>query len=296
MDTQPSNSTTTRPLWRTQRWLMLRRLSQATVLTLFLAGPWLGLWLVKGNLNFSLTLGILPLADPFILLQSLLSRHGPERQALIGAALVLIFYLLAGGRVYCSWVCPMNPVTDAAHWLRRRLGIRTSAHLSRQTRYWLLGLALLLAVLSGTLAWELVNPVSMLHRGLLFGMGAAWAVVLAIFLFDLFIMDRGWCGHLCPTGACYSLLGRFSLIRVQTAGRKACDDCMDCFAVCPEPLVIRAPLKDVASPPLILSSNCTNCGRCIDVCARNVFSFGSRFHSPPKPGRPSAVPDDQHLS
>jgi ferredoxin-type protein NapH len=29
-----------------------------------------------------------------------------------------------------------------------------------------------LAAATGTIAWELVNPVSMLHRGLIFGIGA----------------------------------------------------------------------------------------------------------------------------
>ena len=37
--------------WATHRWLLLRRLSQLSVMALFMAGPWLGLWLVKGNLN-----------------------------------------------------------------------------------------------------------------------------------------------------------------------------------------------------------------------------------------------------
>ncbi|HDL6200451.1 TPA: quinol dehydrogenase ferredoxin subunit NapH, partial [Mannheimia haemolytica] len=27
----------------------------------------------------------------------------------------------------------------------------------------------------------------------------------------------------------------------------------------------------------ILSKDCITCGRCIDVCAENVFAFGSRF-------------------
>ena len=49
------------------------------------------------------------------------------------------FYLIVGGRVFCSWVCPVNIVTDFAEWLRRRLGIKGSAHFSDKTRYWLLG-------------------------------------------------------------------------------------------------------------------------------------------------------------
>ncbi|QDX82386.1 quinol dehydrogenase ferredoxin subunit NapH [Denitratisoma sp. DHT3] len=300
MNTVPATALSSpRSWWRARRWLLLRRLSQAGVLSLFLAGPWLGWWLVKGNLNFSLTLGTLPLADPYVLLQSLLSGHAPERLALIGAAIVLVFYLLVGGRAYCSWVCPLNPVTDAAHWLRRRLGIKGGAQLGRQVRYWILGMTLLLAIATGSLAWELINPVSMLHRGLIFGMGAAWLVVLAVFLFDLFVADRGWCGHLCPVGAFYSLPGRFSLLRVNASRRGDCDDCMDCYAVCPEPRVLRAPLKDMRTAPLILAPSCTNCGRCIDVCAKDVFSFGSRFHNShasSAAGRPSIAPDDQNPS
>jgi len=29
--------------------------------------------------------------------------------------------------------------------------------------------------------------------------------------------------------------------------------------------------------PVILDRNCTNCGRCIDVCSKDVFEFGTRF-------------------
>jgi ferredoxin-type protein NapH len=280
--------------WLAHKWLVLRRLSQAGILALFLAGPLFGLWIVKGNLNYSYTLDILPLTDPYVLLQSVLAGHAPERNALIGAAIVVAFYFLVGGRIYCSWVCPVNLVTDLADWLRERLGIKGGAHFSRHTRFWILGLTLVMAALTGTIVWELVNPVSMLHRGLIFGLGTAWVVVLGVFLFDLFVMNRGWCGHLCPVGAFYSLIGRFSSLRVAAVQRSACNDCMDCFIVCPEPLVIKSPLKDAdkGASPVILSPQCTNCGRCIDVCSKDVFAFGSRFVSSvvPVTGVPHAAP------
>lgn len=260
------------------KWLLLRRFSQIGILALFLVGPWFGLWIVKGNLSFSYTLGILPLADPYVVLQSLATGHVPEKLALIGVAIVVAFYLLVGGRTYCAWVCPVNLVTDLASWLRGRLGIKGGAHVSRQVRYWVLGMTFVAAAVSGTIAWEMVNPVTMMHRGLIFGIGFAWAVLLAVFLFDLFVMRQGWCGHLCPVGAFYSLIGRFSLVRVRLPERAACNDCMDCFAVCPEQQVIRPALKAIGgAPPLILEANCTNCGRCIDVCSKDVFAFGSRF-------------------
>lgn len=264
------------------RWLILRRLTQLGILALFLLGPLAGVWIVKGNLNYSYTLDFLPLTDPLVALQSALAGHLPETLGLTGVAIVVVFYLLFGGRVYCSWVCPVNMVTDAAGWLRRRLGIKGSAHIARATRYWMLGMVLLGSALTGVVLWELINPISMLHRGLIFGIGAAWTVVLAVFLFDLFVMSRGWCGHLCPVGAFYSLLGRWSPLRVAAPARQACNDCMDCFEVCPEPQVIRPALKGEAQGvgPVILARNCTNCGRCIDVCSKEVFTFGLRFNNP----------------
>lgn len=275
--------------WHAQRWLVARRAVQLVVLGLFLAGPWFGLWLVKGNLASSLTLGVLPLTDPYLLLQTLAAGHWPQRAAWLGAGLVLALYLLVGGRAYCAWVCPLNPVTDAAAWLRNRLGLKGGAHVTRRTRYALLAVTLIVAAASGTAAWELVNPVSLWQRGLIFGLGAGWAVVLAIFLFDLFVMRRGWCGHLCPVGAFYSLPGRASVLRVAAVGRDACNDCLDCFAVCPEPTVIRPALKGSGSP-VIGAANCTNCGRCIDVCAPQVFRFGTRWHTGARQ-EASRVPD-----
>jgi ferredoxin-type protein NapG len=62
--------------------------------------------------------------------------------------------------------------------------------------------------------------------------------------------------------------------RCTAARREACNDCADCYAVCPEPLVIKPALKAVdGAGPVIQSAQCTNCGRCIDVCSKDVFSL-----------------------
>lgn len=266
---------------RAHKWLLLRRSSQLGILLLFLLGPWMGIWIVKGNLASSLTLETLPLTDPYVLLQSLFASHGMETTALIGVLIVTVFYVLAGGRVYCAWVCPMNMVTDLASWLRIRLNIKGAALFPRSVRYWLLGTSLLLALLTGTMAWELVNPVSLLHRGIIFGMGFGWAIVLAVFLFELFVENHGWCGRLCPQGAFYSLLATVSPLRVSASAREHCNDCMDCYVICPEPQVISPALRGEEKNigPVILSPNCTNCGRCIDVCSKDVFHFSTRFHN-----------------
>lgn len=260
------------------RWLVLRRVSQTAVLALFLAGPLAGVWIVQGNLASSLTLGVLPLTDPYVALQSLAAGHVPYVTALAGAAIMVGFYLVVGGRAYCAWVCPVNPVTDAAAWLRRRLRLPPGRAPGDKLRYWLLGATLAGSWLTGTILWEWVNPVSMLHRGLIYGFGLGWAVILGIFLYDLAVAKHGWCGHVCPMGAFYATLGRAALLRVSARGRARCNDCMDCYAVCPEPLVITPALKGGASStPVILSGACNNCGRCIDVCSASVFRITHRY-------------------
>jgi len=267
--------------WLAHKWLIARRFSQLSILFLFLVGPWFGYWIVKGSLASSLTLSVLPLTDPYILLQSFIAGHDILSTAIIGALIVTVFYLFVGGRVFCSWVCPINIVTDAADWLRRRLNIKGGARFSSQTRYWILLMTLLLAIITTSISWELLNPVSLVHRGIIFGSAFALIVVISIFVFDLLISRKGWCGHLCPVGAFYSLLGRYSFIRVSASKRDNCDDCMDCFMVCPEEQVIKPALKGKSKGlgPVIMDINCTNCGRCIDVCAKNVFTFSSRFNN-----------------
>lgn len=260
------------------RYLLLRRISQLSMIALFLSGPLTGFWIFKGNLAASRFLDTIPLSDPFILMQSLVTGTIAGSTALLGGLLIAAFYLLSGGRAYCSWVCPVNILTDCAAWLRLRFRLREGMPLNRNTRYWMIGMVFAVSTLTGSLAWELINPVTILHRGLVFGIGLAWTIPLGIFAFDLFMSKRGWCGHLCPVGGFYSLLGRFSLLRVRADRREHCSNCLDCYAVCPEPQVISPALKgENGRGPLITAANCTNCGRCIDICAERVFSFGSRF-------------------
>jgi len=265
--------------FKAHRFLIARRVSQAGVLALFLLGPLVGLWIVKGNLNSSLTLGVLPLTDPYVLLQSFAARHWPETTAIMGAIIVAVFYALVGGRVYCSWACPVNLVTDAAAWLRQCLGLRGVSRLPRATRQGLLIMTFAVSAVAGVVAWEVINPVSMFHRGLIFGVGLAWVVILAVFLLDAFVSPRSWCGNLCPVGAFYGWLGHKSLVRVRADQRAQCNDCGDCYDVCPEPQVILPALKGAAKGvgPVILDAACTNCGRCIDICSKDVFGFGMRF-------------------
>ena len=274
-----STTTQTQRSWlQRYKWLILRRISQFSILGVFILSPMTDSWFIKGNLSSSLLMNSVPLTDPYLLIQSLFAGHSVTTTVLTGAAIVSIFYLIVGGRVYCSWVCPVNIATDTASWLRRKFKIKSASLFIKSTRYWLLGMSFLLAFISGTLAWELVNPVTIIQRGIISGLWISALLLLVIFVFDLFMSRDAWCGHICPVGAFYSLFGRLGLVRISAYNRQDCDDCMDCYAVCPEQQVIKPVLKNTDNSPVITGINCTNCGRCIDVCDKNVFKVTNRFN------------------
>ncbi len=259
---------------RAHRYLIARRLVQAAVMVLLIGGNLWGWTLLRGNLSSSIVLGAVPLADPFAVLQLLAAGGLLAADVLLGAAITLVFYALLGGRMFCAWVCPMNAVTDLANRLGRRFKTDTGSRrvIGRPARYFILAVALILSAILGVAAFEAVSPIGMLQRGLVFGMGAGWLAVAAVFLFDLLIQKNGFCGHVCPLGAFYALVGRVALLRVDHDHEK-CTECMDCLEVCPENQILA--LVGQASGS-VLDGVCTNCGRCIEVCPDEALSFSHR--------------------
>ncbi len=258
--------------WSAYRFLILRRLCQLSVIGLFIMGPTWGV--LEGNLSSSVLLGAVPMSDPLLLLQTMATGYWPETTAILGGIVVAGFYAIAGPRMFCGWVCPMNLVTDLAAWIRRKTGLKASYQWPSSLRYWLLAAILIGSAVSGTLLWTWLDPVSALHRGIIFGFGAGSVLILLVFLIDLLLVEHAWCGHLCPLGATYGVIGRYSLMRVTATNREQCNNCMDCYNVCPEPKILRQPLKE--GDRKIMSQDCISCGRCIDVCAEKVFEFRIR--------------------
>lgn len=263
-------------LW-SWRYFVLRRLTQFGILLMFLGTahwswePAKDVPLLTGNLSASKFAGLIPMADPFATLQIFVTGHMLQKEVAIGALIVLAFYALVGGRVYCAWVCPVNLVTDLAGWLRNRFGIKAQVYISRNTRYFVLVAALVLSGLMGVAAFEWVSPIGMTHREIIFGLGLGFQALLAIFLFDLLILKHGWCGHLCPLGAFWSVAGRrTSQLRVRFDAT-TCTHCGECAKVCPEPQVLNLKLLEQAG--YVYSGECSNCGRCTPICPEGSLSF-----------------------
>ena len=250
------------------RFLIARRAVQVSVLLLFFGtAHWgwkaLGQPVLAGNLSAGKFAGAIALADPFTILEVLATRHAVAGEALLGAAIVLAFYFFVGGRVFCAWVCPMNAVTDAARWVRLRLAVRDVFAIPPGVRYAMLGLSLVMSAIAGVAAFDWISPIAMMHREILYGAGLGLTSVLGVFLFDAFVLKHGWCGHLCPLGGFWSLVGRGAQVRV-AFDDASCTRCGDCLRVCPEPRVLN--FIEAARAGMVRHGECTNCAACIAIC------------------------------
>ena len=97
------------------KYLILRRISQITLLVLYFGANSFG-WKIRSvTMSSSSVLGVVPLTDPFAVLQMLAAGAALAFDVILGAIIIALFYAVIGGRAFCSWVCPVNMVTDAAN-------------------------------------------------------------------------------------------------------------------------------------------------------------------------------------
>jgi ferredoxin-type protein NapH len=270
-------------LIKKNRFLILRRIIQISIMLLFITGNVWDWKILQGDLSSSKLFDSIYLNDPFAILQMFISGALVSFELLIGALIVLIFYMIMGNRIFCSYVCPVNMITDLANYLRRKLSldnIQKKQPASRNIRYWVLSISLILSFIMGISAFEFISPISITHRAIIFGLGFGWSAMLVIFLFDLVVLKNGWCGHICPLGGFYALTGKVGLFKIKHNVNN-CTSCMKCKVVCPEMQVLKIISKKSGD---IQSSECISCSRCIEVCDDNALSFSIRDFNNKKKG------------
>ncbi len=251
-----------------------RNRKQILVYTQFArGGPW------------SLELAGVSMTDPLAGAESIAASKRAPWTLWVGLFIPLAVAVLLG-RVFCSWVCPMNLLLEMTDKLRRLLGFLelppADLHFSRWIKYGLLGTGLVLAAVVSLPVLGAVYPPAVVSRELhemvfaiferaeqgnlgfrVGGLTLMSAFIAGIALFEITVSRRWWCRYICPGGALYSLLGRARVVRVKRNAPR-CTDCGICDEVCPWAL---RPMSDLMGP------ECDNCGLCISHCADDALDY-----------------------
>jgi ferredoxin-type protein NapH len=256
--------------WQRRRWATL-----ILVNLLFVVSYTFDVQLVEGALTASRVVGF-HLADLNAALQVMLAYKHVVLNLVIGTVTVFLFWLLLGGRTFCSWVCPYHLLAEWAEylhlWLVKRKLVKDHSF-DRKVRGVFYVIFALLALLTGYTVFETISPTGILSRALIYGPGVALIWVAILLLFEVFYSRRAWCRYVCPIGVTYAVVGLASPIRVKY-NAQACHHEGDCRKVCLVPhvldLTIRGAAHDITQD---VGADCTRCGMCVDVCPTSSLTY-----------------------
>jgi ferredoxin-type protein NapH len=217
----------------------------------------------------------MPLADPLAAMQVILASGVVVPAYIISATGVSLFYFLLGGRTFCSWVCPVYLLTELGEMVRCQCGTGDRI-LPLETKRYMLLLVFVATLASGLPYFEILSPIGIVSRTVAFGSWSALLVVAGILVLEAFIARRVWCRSLCPLGGYYSLVGRYSPLRIRFA-REQCTACGACTRICPVAEVLDPCLAGESAT--IMSGECTRCGACVDICREKALQVEYGFSS-----------------
>lgn len=220
---------------------------------------------------------------------------------------VVVIVALVFGKAFCSWVCPVAPLSDllrgrkarekdecertqAAHRVLERWSDTNAAQAEKHKpfrsrvdgRHVVLAGSLASAAVCGFPVFCLVCPIGLtfasaiaLYRLIGFNEPAIEVLVFpALLMLELTVL-RKWCHRFCPVGALLSLLSRGNRtfkphVNASMCARHAGSSCAACAQACPEHI---DPCADLGDRSL---AECTRCGACVNTCPAKALSFVNR--------------------
>ena len=263
-------------------WSWSRRLTAILFLVTLVLGAHSGTPWLTGSLSATTLIDVVPLVDPLAAVETLLATRSITADALIGATILLTAALVLGP-VFCGWFCPLGLLLDLNHALQRTVSCRFTRRLPPplagplpvSIRYTTLGAVVGFALVARTPLFQIISPINIMVRGILFDASMGFYLVAAICILE-HIWPRFWCRILCPLGALYSLVGQFARLRIWIdLDHTTNNPCRLCSRRCPMGIDVTDDYV-VKRKRSVDHPACTRCGDCADRCPHDVLGLG--FH------------------
>jgi ferredoxin-type protein NapH len=243
------------------KYSLVRRAVQYTVLAGIFIVPLLNLleiYFIRGSF-ISLDIGALAVADPVMILQTVLT--GNLAAALLASIAIPVLMAVFFGRLWCSFFCPyttlmelLEKIPPVGRTLSRKKPVKNSKNLKIS-----IFLSMLFVVgIAGLPLLNLVSPPAVLSVQAILIVKKTPTVEILFIVLAVgleFISFRMVCRYICPTGTCLGFFATSRSFRPVYAGD--CLNCGKCHKICPMGVNPAAELP---------SSFCHNCGKCIEVC------------------------------
>jgi len=199
---------------------------------------------------------------------------------------ILLLSVLLFGRFFCSWACHILALQDLSTWLLKKAHIKPKSIRSR----------ILPLVAVGALLYMFVWPTILrMYEGSNWagfrvltdrqGFGSLTSsyftrilpgplmttltFITVGLLAVLFLGSRGFCRFVCPYGALFALLDRFSPAGIQLKGQ--CDGCGYCTAACTSNIQVH---HEIQVHGRVVSPTCMKDLDCVMSCPKDAISFG----------------------
>jgi ferredoxin len=224
--------------------------------------------------------------DPLTALATLLATGGLYGNLLWALATIALTVFL--GRFFCGFACPLGTINQFTGWLGRRglkPGDRVEANRCRSAqalKYYFLVFLLVLAGM-GSVQTGVIDPLPLIYRSVNLALlplvdaglngprfyTSVWllGVVLLLVVSLNLVRPRFFCRYICPLGALFGLLGRFSPWRIGKRTEGKCGDCRLCEGHC------EGACRPSGEIILAESDMCMNC---LDHCQAGRITFAGR--------------------
>jgi Pyruvate/2-oxoacid:ferredoxin oxidoreductase delta subunit len=173
-------------------------------------------------------------------------------------------------RGWCSWACWTAMALDFLPYTRNKEGRLPEKWGYLRYAHLVLSLGIVVALWYGF--HYRVDPMSMtelywlvIGNAIYFGVGIAMAFLLKD--------NRAFCKYACPIPVFQKLTSRFAVMKI-AGDYELCNDCDACVKMCPMDIRIPEYLKQGKR---ILSTECTFCLVCVNVCAKKALKTSYGF-------------------